>query len=110
VEHHRHSVAVVPQVHQLVPGVAVVRIDRYEREFEAGEQCFEVLGAAVHVLGNLVLPSDPGAEQQGGKTIGASVELGPRVATSAVHGRLGAGETLGVGLPDIGHVPSVLHE
>ena len=55
VEDDGDGVAVVPQVHELVVEVAVVRVDRRQAGLEGGEHRLQVLGAVVEVLRDLVL-------------------------------------------------------
>jgi hypothetical protein len=60
------GVGVVPQVEQLVLGVAVVRVDGDEARLPGGEHRLEVLRPVVEVLGDLVLVAAPGREEGGG--------------------------------------------
>ena len=78
VEHDGDRVGVVPQVDELVVGVAVVGVDRDEAGLEGGEHRLEVLGAVVEVLRDLVLLGRPGVEQRAGDAVGPAVELAPR--------------------------------
>ena len=78
VEDDGDDVGVVPQVDELVGGVAVVGVDGRQPGLERAERRLEVLGRVVEVLGDLVLLGDAGGEQRGGDAVGAPVELGPR--------------------------------
>ena len=78
VEDDGHRVGVVPEVDELVVAVAVVRVDRHERDLERGEHRLEVLGAVAEVLGDLVLACDAGVQQCPGHAVGPPVEVPPR--------------------------------
>ena len=60
VEHDRTGVGVVPQVEQLVRGVAVVRVHRSEGALEGGEGRLHVLRAVVEILRHGLLAIEPG--------------------------------------------------
>ena len=88
------DVGVVPQVDELVGGVAVVGVDRGEADLERGEDRLHVLRRVVQVLGDLVLFHGTGREQRGGDAVGAAVELRPRERArrpAAGRGRRGSG-------------------
>ena len=55
VEDHGHGIGVLPQVDQLVIGVAVVGVDGDQADLVGGEAGLQVLGAVVEVEGDLVL-------------------------------------------------------
>src|SRR3546814_15180738 len=74
----RDDVAVVPEVHELVVEVAVVRVDRRLPRLERREDRLEVLGAVVEVLRHLVLLGHPGVEHGLGHAVRSAVELRPR--------------------------------
>ncbi len=55
VEDDRHGVGVVPQVDELVVGVAVIGVDRHQAGLQDAEGRLHVLGAVVEVVRHLVL-------------------------------------------------------
>ena len=106
VEHDGDDVGVVPQVHQLVGGIPVVRVDRRHSGLEAAEYALDVLGAVVEVLGDLVLFDQPGVEQGAGDAVGAGVELRPcHGAVTLLLGEF-TGDLIGDPLEDVGEVPT----
>ena len=56
----RRRVGVVPEEHQLLGAVAVIRVDGHEARLHRGEDGLEVLVAVVEVLGDLVLALEAG--------------------------------------------------
>ena len=108
VEHDGDHVGVVPQVDELVGGVAVVGVDHGEADLERGEERLQVLGRVVQVLRDLVLFRGTGCEQRRGDAVGATVELRPRERAVALLLREGVGDLVGHRLPEVGEVPSVV--
>ncbi len=109
VEHDGDDVGVVPQVDQLVGGVAVVGVDGRQPGLERAERRLEVLGRVVEVLGDLVLLGDAGVEQRGGDAVGPPVELGPRRRPPGVTLGQRVGLALGQRLEQVREVPTVAH-
>ena len=64
VEDDGDDVGVVPQVDELVGGVAVVGVDDRQPGLERAERRLQVLGRVVEVLGDLVLLGDAGGQQR----------------------------------------------
>jgi hypothetical protein len=109
VEHDGHHVGVVPQVHQLVGGVAVVRVHDGRAGLERRERRLDVLGRVVEVLGHLVLLADAGGQQGRGDAVGAAVHLGPRRGRAGVAQRHGTRLPLRQRLEQVREVPAVTH-
>ena len=107
VEDDRFDVGVVPQVGELVAGVAVVGVDRHQPGLERREQALQVLGRVEEELGDLGLVAEPGVEQRGGDAVGALVEVPPRrdAAVAVERGRVG--EAVGHRLPHVGVGPAL---
>ena len=106
VEDDGDDVGVVPQVAQLVGGVAVVRVDHGQAGLEGGEHRLEVLRAVVEVLGDLVLLDDAPAQEMGGDGVGAPVELPPGPRRAGVPLRRRVRQPVGDRLPNLGVVPA----
>ena len=87
----RDNIGVIPDVHQLVSGVAIVGIDRREARFEGGEQTFEILRAVVHVLRDFVLLLNASVEKSLGDSVSSAVEISPGIHVIVVllSGRVG---------------------
>ncbi len=105
VEDHGHRVGVLPQVHQLVVGVAVVGVDGDHADLVGGVGGLQVLRAVVEVQGQLVLLGHSRAEQPAADVVGAMVELPPGEGVAAVHEGRCLGHLLGHRLPHVGEVP-----
>jgi hypothetical protein len=106
VEHDGHGVGVVPEVGQLVVGVAVVRVDRDQPRLPRRVERLQVLRPVVEVLRHLVLALDAELEEGGGDPVGPPVELLPREAPVPVDLRRRVGLDVGHRLPHLGDVPS----
>jgi hypothetical protein len=100
-----NDVGVVPDVDQLVSGVAIVGIDWSEARFESGEQTFEILRAVVHVLRNFVLLLNASVEKGLGDSVSSSIEIGPGVRLIFVLLGESVWKPFGDRLPGIGEVP-----
>ena len=108
VEHDGGGVGVVPEVHQLVGGVAVVGVDDGEARLEGGEDRLEVLRAVVEVLRDLVLFGRAGSQECRGDPVRTSIEVGPRVGASALLLCERVGDARRHGLPQVSEVPAGL--
>ena len=106
VEDHGGDVGVVPQVHQLIGGVAIVGVDRGHAGLEASVQALDVFGAVVQVLGDLVLLDQTGVEQRSGDAVGTRVELRPGDRPIALLLCEFVGDPISDPLEDIGEVPA----
>ena len=111
VEDDRHRVGVLPEVTELVVGVAVVGVDRDQPDLEGGEERLQVLGAVVEIEGHLVLLDHAQVQQVSGHTVGPAVELGPADVARPLGHRDGVGLDIGHDLPyvpvvPVGHCPA----
>ena len=79
VEDNCNNIGVIPDVYQLVGGVAIVGIDRSEARFKGREQAFEILRAVVHVLRDFVLLLNASVEKALGDSVCSLVEISPGV-------------------------------
>jgi hypothetical protein len=100
-----YNISVIPDVDQLVSGVAIVGIDWSEARFESGEQTFEILRAVVHVLRNFVLLLNASVEKGLGDSVSSSIEIGPGVRLIFVLLGESVWKPFGDRLPGIGEVP-----
>ena len=108
VEDHGDGVGVVPQVGQLVIGVAVVGVDRDEAGLDGGVHDSRYSGAVVQVEGHLVLVGRRGRAASG-PPVGPAVELAPVRWRSPWTRRAASGWASADGLPDVGVVPVGRH-
>ena len=74
-----NDVGIVPDVHQLISGVAIVGIDWCKSGFESGEQTFKILRTVVHVLRNFVLLLNAGIEKTLSDSVCTLVEISPGI-------------------------------
>ena len=100
-----NNISVIPDVHQLVGGVAIVGIDWSETRFEGGEQTFEILRAVVHVLRDFVLLLNASVEKGLGDSVCSSIEIGPGVRLIFVLLGKSVGKPSGDRFPGVGEVP-----
>ena len=100
-----NNIRVIPDVDQLVSGVAMVGIDGCESSFESRKQTFEVLGAVVHVLRDFVLLLNAGVEKALGDSVCSLIEIGPGVHIIVVLLGKSVRKPFSDGLPSIGEVP-----
>ena len=104
-EDDRARVGVVPEVEELVGGVAVVRVDRHERSLEHSVHGLHVLGPVVHVVGHGLLPLEAGGHEMTGDAVGATIDLAPCAHLVGMDQAGRIGQLFGHELPDVGEVP-----
>ena len=106
VEHHRDGIGVVPEVGELVLGVAVVGVHRDQTRFEAREHRLDVLVRVVEILRDLVLLRGARRDQRPRHAVRSAVELRPREPVVTVRERGRVGQRVGNRLPHVREVPA----
>ena len=105
VEYNGDGIGVLPQVDQLVVGVAVVGVDRDQADLVGGVAGLQVVGAVVEVESELVLFGHSGPEQPPAYVVGPLIELAPGPGVAPLDQSRRIGQLVGHGLPHISEVP-----
>ena len=103
------GIAVAPQIHQLVGGVAVVGVHRNEPRLIKGKHALHVLDRVIEVMGDFVLVLGASAQQARGDAVGPPVEFCPGEGSIRLSLCHRVGKAVGVVFPDFGEIPASTH-